>query len=293
MRKINGPTRVFLRGAAILLLSFGVCVICFSCEKDSKMSEIPSSQQSVSESQQQSTDAVDSTFTAEPDALAGGEVMKRHQPRSDERLEERHQMVRVIEQRHGLKDRKVLEAMLNVPRHWFVPKSEQSHAYWDSPLPIGHGQTISQPFIVAYMTSLLKLDADKKVLEIGTGSGYQAAILTEFTPYVYSIEIVEELGRAAEKLFPKLGYETIKVKVGDGYKGWPEYAPFDAIIVTCAPERIPSALLEQLKPNGRMIIPVGGSGQIQDMILVTKDEKSNSTKKSSMPVRFVPMVREK
>jgi protein-L-isoaspartate(D-aspartate) O-methyltransferase len=183
--------------------------------------------------------------------------------------------------------------MLNVPRHWFVPKINQLAAYADTPLPIGHGQTISQPFIVAYMTGLLDLTPQMKVLEIGTGSGYQAAVLSEFTPNVYTIEILAPLAKRAREQLSQYGYNTIKTKLGDGYKGWPQYAPFDAIIVTCAPDHIPQPLIEQLKPNGKIVIPVGKEGYVQDLLLVTKKADGSLEKKSMMPVRFVPLLREK
>lgn len=214
-------------------------------------------------------------------------------PRSEERLHDRKRMVRQIEHFYGLDDKKVLDAMLNVPRHWFVPDSQQYAAYFDGPLQIGHGQTISQPFIVAYMTALLELDANDIVLEVGTGSGYQAAILSEFTPHIFSIEILKPLADEAATRLQKHGYHTIHVKCGDGYQGWPEYAPFDAIIVTCAPDQIPSPLLEQLAPDGRIVIPVGDQWGIQELLLVTKDTQGNITKQSMMPVRFVPLIREK
>jgi len=211
-------------------------------------------------------------------------------PRSDERIQQRRQMVRRICNYYGLKDKKVLKAMENVPRHWFVPEEKAPLAYADNALPIGYDQTISQPFIVAYMTSQLKLDKNKKVLEIGTGSGYQAAVLTEFTPHVYTIEILEPLARATAKRLRKLGYPTINTRIGDGYKGWREHQPFDAIIVTAAPDHIPDALLKQLNPGGRMIIPVGQTFTIQNLMLITKDDKGKITQKKLMPVRFVPMV---
>lgn len=227
-------------------------------------------------------------------AGAGAEgvaVWKR--PRTSERQPERLQMVHQIRQGYGLTDERVLEAMRNVPRHWFVPESQQAWAYLDSPLPIGYGQTISQPFIVAYMTGVLNLEPNERVLEIGTGSGYQAAVLNEFTPYVFTIEIVRPLAQRAMETFARYGYETIRVRIGDGYKGWPEAAPFDAIIVTCAPDEIPKPLLEQLKPAGRMIIPVGSESGIQELVLVQKDALGGIRKRSVMPVRFVPLVREK
>ena len=212
------------------------------------------------------------------------------QPRSDDRIQQRRQMVSLIRNYYGLGDEKVLKAMENVPRHWFVPKKYSKMAYDNRPLPIGHDQTISQPYIVAYMTSQLKLDKNSKVLEIGTGSGYQAAILTEFTPHVYTIEILEPLAHATSKLLKERGYTTINTRMGDGYKGWPEHGPFDAIIVTAAPGHIPVALLEQLAPSGRMIIPVGQTHSTQKLLLVTKDAKGKIAKKTLMPVRFVPMI---
>ncbi len=226
---------------------------------------------------------------SEPNVIA----MVWSHPRSDERLNERKHMVNKIKRLYRLHNKKVLDAMGAVPRHWFVPDKMQRHAYEDSPLPIGHDQTISQPFIVAYMTSLLQLDPNDVVLEVGTGSGYQAAVLSEFTPHVFSIEILEPLAETAKTYLRKRGYNTIRLKCGDGYKGWPQYSPFDAIIVTCAPEHIPSPLLEQLAPDGKIVIPVGGRYGIQDLLLVTKDEKGKITKKSMMPVRFVPLTREK
>jgi protein-L-isoaspartate(D-aspartate) O-methyltransferase len=190
-------------------------------------------------------------------------------------------------------DPNVLQAMLDVPRHWFMPKSQQTAAYMDGPQPIGHGQTISQPFIVAYMTQLLELTPEKKVLEIGTGSGYQAAVLSELTPHVYTIEIVEPLGLRAKSEFDKRGYTTIKTMIGDGYKGWPEHAPFDAVIVTCAPDHTPQPLIDQLKPAGCIVIPVGSVWNVQDLMKVTKKTDGTLEKRSMMPVRFVPLVREK
>ena len=211
-------------------------------------------------------------------------------PRTDERIQQRRQMVRHLRSYYGLKDEKVLMAMEDVPRHWFVPKKRSRFAYADSPLPIGYDQTISQPFIVAYMTSQLSLDKNKKVLEIGTGSGYQAAILTEFTPHVYTIEILEPLARATAKRLQELGYTTINTRIGDGYQGWPEHQPFDAIIVTAAPGHIPAALLQQLAPGGRMIVPIGRTSTTQNLMLITKNARGEITKKNLMPVRFVPMV---
>ncbi len=199
----------------------------------------------------------------------------------------REEMVRTQIEARGIKDRGVLEAMRKVRRHQFVPPRYQRFAYEDTPLSIGEGQTISQPYIVALMTELLRLTGKEKVLEIGTGSGYQAAILAELAAYVYTVEILPNLAHQADQLLKRLGYKNILVKCGDGYFGWKEYAPFDAIIVTCAPEEIPSALVEQLADGGRMVMPVGSTSQ--ELILIEK--KNNEIKiKDVIPVRFVPML---
>jgi len=182
--------------------------------------------------------------------------------------------------------------MLNVPRHWFVPPALQRQAYRDGPLPIGHDQTISQPYIVALMTEALRLNRDSKVLEVGTGSGYQAAVLAEIPPHVFTIEIVEPLARRAMETFEQRGYRTIKARIGDGYAGWPEHAPFDAIIVTCAPDHVPPKLIEQLKPQGRLCIPVGDQGGIQSLKLAVKSAQGDLTTTDLIPVRFVPMTGE-
>lgn len=191
----------------------------------------------------------------------------------------------------GISDSRVIKAVRKVERHLFVPEGAKRFAYTDGPLSIGEGQTISQPYIVAFMTEHLSLKPDMKVLEIGTGSGYQAAVLAEIVNEVYTIEIVEKLGLRSKKLLADLGYENIFVKIGDGYEGWIEHAPYDAIIVTCAPNRIPDPLKDQLAEGGRMIIPVGGQG-IQYLILNTK-KKGRIKQVSVLPVRFVPMVNKK
>jgi len=190
--------------------------------------------------------------------------------------------------RRGIKNRKVLEAFRKVQRHRFVPERYRSQAYEDHPLPIGEGQTISQPYIVAYMTEALGLNPSDRVLEVGTGSGYQAAILAELCDHVFSIEIVESLGKRAEALLKDLGYQNISIKIGDGYQGWEEHAPFDAIIVTCAPTDVPAPLKRQLKEGGLMVIPVGARFA-QDLVLLRK-QKGALQIESSLPVRFVPMV---
>jgi protein-L-isoaspartate(D-aspartate) O-methyltransferase len=213
-------------------------------------------------------------------------------PRTAEYADRRKQMVNHIVNAYDLDDPDILRALTDVPRHWFVPDYQIPRAYTDSPLSIGHNQTISQPYIVALMTSLLDLDDTKKVLEIGTGSGYQAAVLNEFTPHVYTIEIIEPLAAATIKKMNSLGYETINFRIGDGYNGWPEARPFDAIIVTAAPDHVPPNLLEQLAPGGKMVIPVGRVFSIQDLLLITKDTNGNITRRSTIPVRFVPLLRE-
>lgn len=204
----------------------------------------------------------------------------------------RKEMVEFQIKRRGIKDEKVLSAMLKVPRHLFVPPEWANQAYKDYPLPIGEGQTISQPYIVALMTASLCLKGNERVLEIGTGSGYQAAVLAEIVKEVYTIEIREGLALLAEKRLKKMGYKNIKVKVGDGYLGWKEYAPFDGIIVTCAAPTPPPPLIEQLKEGGRMVIPLEENPFYQSLVLLEK-EKGRIKKKSIEAVRFVPMVREK
>jgi protein-L-isoaspartate(D-aspartate) O-methyltransferase len=201
----------------------------------------------------------------------------------------REKMVETQIKARGVKDLRVLSAMFKVERHLFVPKEYQTSAYSDQPLPIGEGQTISQPYIVALMTELLELKGGEKVLEVGTGSGYQAAILGELAKEVYTIEIVETLASSAKKRLQELGYQNIMVKAGDGYLGWPEAAPFDAIMVTCAPDHIPTPLLEQLKEGGRMVVPVGSYTQELKKI-VKRSGKLEAT--SIIPVIFVPMTGE-
>jgi protein-L-isoaspartate(D-aspartate) O-methyltransferase len=201
----------------------------------------------------------------------------------------REKMVESQIKSRGVRDPRVLSAMLKVERHLFVPKEFQNSAYSDQPLPIGEGQTISQPYIVALMTELLELKGGERVLEVGTGSGYQAAILAELAAEVYTIEIVEKLASSAQKVLLELGYQNIKVKAGDGYLGWPEAAPFDAILITCAPDHIPKPLLDQLKEGGRMVVPVGTYSQELKKI-VKKSGKIETT--DIIPVIFVPMTGE-
>ena len=204
--------------------------------------------------------------------------------------QQRKQMVTRQLLSRDIQDSRVLKAMTTVPRHLFVPLNMRSLSYQDSALPIEHDQTISQPYIVALMSQLLSVEPGDKVLEIGTGSGYQAAVLAEMGVEVFTIEIISELGVQAEKLLTELGYDKVKVKIGDGYLGWPENAPFDGIIVTCAPTEIPEPLEEQLAEGGRMVIPVGKSG-FQQLYLLTKT-KGKIIQQKIIDVRFVPMVDE-
>ena len=209
---------------------------------------------------------------------------------AQEYQEERHEMVQTQIRSRGIKSSQVLEAMRKVPRHRFIPERLASLAYSDRPLPIGHEQTISQPFIVAFMTEALGIKEGEKVLEIGSGSGYQAAILAEMGAEVWTIEIVPELAEMAEKNLTEAGYTNVHVKCGNGYKGWPEEAPFDAVIITAAPESIPKKLVDQLKTGGTMILPVGSVNSIQSLKKIVKKE-DGIKQKTLIPVRFVPMVR--
>jgi protein-L-isoaspartate(D-aspartate) O-methyltransferase len=187
-------------------------------------------------------------------------------------------------------DPAVIEAMNTVPRHEFVPDDIRSEAYENRPLPIGYGQTISQPYIVALMTDLLQPQPEHRVLEIGTGSGYQAAVLSKLVAEVYSIEIIEELAESTTRLLERQGYENIKTRIADGYEGWPQYAPFDSIIVTAAISHIPPPLVQQLKKGGRMVIPVGTRFQTQYLTLIEKDKLGEVTTKQLLPVYFVPFT---
>ncbi len=208
----------------------------------------------------------------------------------DKYLDARTEMVQTQIVARGIKDEKVIGAMLKVERHLFVPQAYRAEAYEDYPLPIGEGQTISQPYIVAFMTEALDLGKKDKVLEIGTGSGYQAAILAEICDSVFTIEIYRSLGLSAIKTLDELGYTNVFVKIGDGYEGWAEHSPYDAIIVTCSPTHVPEMLESQLAENGRMIIPVGGS-YTQELVLMEKQD-GKLKKKEVLPVRFVPMIDE-
>ena len=200
-------------------------------------------------------------------------------------------MVREQIIRRGISNNQVIDVMQNTPRHRFVPDGVADYAYQDNALPIGKGQTISQPYIVAFMTETLDVDSTYKVLEIGTGSGYQAAVLSPLVKHVYTIEIVKMLAQRADSTLKALSYNNVTVRLGDGYKGWPEEAPFDRIIGTAAPPEIPKALIDQLKPGGKMVLPVGTNWQ--EIVVLTKSKSGKIQKKNVLPVRFVPMVHQK
>ena len=200
-------------------------------------------------------------------------------------------MVREQIIRRGISNNQVIDVMQNTPRHRFVPDGVADYAYQDNALPIGKGQTISQPYIVAFMTETLDVDSTYKVLEIGTGSGYQAAVLSPLVKHVYTIEIVKMLAQRADSTLKALSYNNVTVRWGDGYKGWPEQAPFDRIIGTAAPSEIPKALIDQLKPGGKMVLPVGTNWQ--EIVVLTKSKSGKIQKKNVLPVRFVPMVHQK
>jgi protein-L-isoaspartate(D-aspartate) O-methyltransferase len=211
-------------------------------------------------------------------------------PASDPFAAAREQMVRSQLAARGVRDARVLAAMGRVPRHELVPAELQGEAYDDRPLPIGHGQTISQPYIVAAMTEALHLGGDERVLEVGTGSGYQAAVLAELAREVYTIEIVAPLAERARRDLERLGYANVQVRQGDGYRGWPEHAPFDAIVVTAAPDHVPEPLVAQLALGGRLVLPLGGSFA-QELVLLTRGA-DGVTRQELLPVRFVPMTGE-
>ena len=223
-------------------------------------------------------------------ALAAGLCMGMAGTQAEDFAAQRQQMVASQIRGRGISDAAVLKAMETVPRHRFVPPEVRALAYGDTPLPIGHGQTISQPYIVALMSQLLAVEPGRRVLEIGTGSGYQAAVLADMGVHVFTIEIVPELGRQAINVLDALGFKNIQVKIGDGYKGWPEHAPFDAIIVTCAPTNVPEPLKAQLAEGGRMVIP-SGEKYNQQLFLLTK-HKGKIKQEKIVDVRFVPMVDE-
>ena len=203
----------------------------------------------------------------------------------------REAMVREQIAERGVRDPRVIEAMRQVPRHLFVPLPDRERAYADAPVPIGEGQTISQPYIVALMTELVRPQPTDRALEVGTGSGYQAAVLSRVVEHVYTIELEETLGRRAEGVLRELKHDNVTVRIGDGYAGWPEHAPFDIIMVTAAPEQIPQPLIDQLKPGGRLIVPVGPRFTVQQLQLIEKDAAGAIHTKNVSPVMFVPLRR--
>jgi protein-L-isoaspartate(D-aspartate) O-methyltransferase len=209
---------------------------------------------------------------------------------NDDRAAQRARMVERQLASRDIDDRRVLDAMRSVPRHLFVDPDQAAHAYDDGPLPIGHGQTISQPYIVALMTQLARPQPGDRVLEIGTGSGYQAAVLAKLASQVYTIEIVEPLAAEAKARLQRLGYDNVTVRAGDGYAGWPEHAPFDVVILTAAPEKVPAPLLEQLKPGGRLVAPIGSAFLGQELRLIEKRADGSLRTTRSVPVRFVPFT---
>ena len=190
-------------------------------------------------------------------------------------------------------DSKVVEALLAVPRHEFVPERRRAQAYINHALPIGEGQTISQPYVVAMMTQLAEVDAHSRVLEIGTGSGYQAAVLAEIADHVYTIEIIESLAARAAATLERLGFDNVDVRAGDGYRGWPEHAPFDAILVTAAPETVPQPLIDQLAVGGKLVVPVGSQYETQSLQVLEKRDDGSIATRDVLPVRFVPFTRDK
>ncbi len=213
-----------------------------------------------------------------------------HAGEADPHAEDRRRMVAEQIRGRGVRDPAVLAAMESVPRECFVPEELAGRAFADGPLPIGDGQTISQPYIVALMTDLLEIEDDHVVLEVGTGSGYQAAVLAELAAQVYTIEIIESLGRSATARLERLGYDNIEVRIGDGYRGWPRHAPFDGIIVTAAADEIPPPLIEQLKPGGRLVAPVASGLMAEQLTLLTKTESGEIRTREILPVRFVPLT---
>ncbi|MGV8119488.1 MAG: protein-L-isoaspartate(D-aspartate) O-methyltransferase [Candidatus Xenobiia bacterium LiM19] len=217
----------------------------------------------------------------------------RHDREASSPEEMREVMVKTQLEGRGIKDKAVLEAMGRIPRHFFVPAHLSTRAYEDNPLPIGSDQTISQPYVVALMTESLKLDKNCRVLEIGTGSGYQAAVLAKIVKEVYTIEIIRELADRAKKTLESQNYTNVTVRCGDGYSGWKERAPFDAVMVTAAAENVPQPLIDQLKPGGRLCIPVGRQGEVQALMLLTKKADGSVEKKHITSVLFVPLTRQK
>ena len=291
--KYPGFIKKWMYVPLLLLLLLGLFTIIFAVKSVTKPGPTLASENKEADVNQAPADA-NQQPEQEPNAPKDKKPPRpeHKHPAFNERVKERARMVARQIQARDVNDPNVLKAMRTVPRHAFVRSREQRYAYGDYPLPIGQDQTISQPYIVAFMTQALKLRRDSKVLEIGTGSGYQAAVCAEIAREVYTIEIVEALAKSAKEKLKKLGYPNVFVKAGDGFFGWPDKGPFDAIIGTAAARRIPEPLLEQLKPGGRMIIPTGSTYGFQYLVLITKDKDGKIHKSKVMPVRFVPMTGE-
>jgi len=282
----------WLYGMVSLLMAAGLFGIIFAINK---IAEPPAVR--ASENKEKEADANEASAEPNEQEVKDPNDKKPKRPEHKhpafkERVEERKNMVARQIRARDVKDPNVLKAMQVVPRHALIGANMQSYAYADRPLPIGYEQTISQPYVVAFMTEALQLKSDSKVLEIGTGSGYQAAVCAEIAKEVYTIEIVEGLAKSAKERLKELGYPNVFVRFGDGFFGWKEKAPFDAIIGTAAAGRIPEPLIEQLKPGGVMILPYGTPRGFQYLVLITKDQKGKISKKNVMPVRFVPMTGE-
>jgi protein-L-isoaspartate(D-aspartate) O-methyltransferase len=280
-------TYVFL--PVLILLLFTVIFTAKSLKEPSSKAVLASENKNV-DANQPSADANTQPKQKAPEEEKETPRPKHTHPAFSQHSKERTEMVATQIRAHGVRDPNVLNSLRTVPRHVFVLPSDLRRAYSDQPLPIGLGQTISQPYIVGYMTEALKLDTESKVLEIGTGSGYQAAVCAEIAQEVYTIEILEELAKSAQERLKELGYRNVSVKAADGYFGWKEKSPFDAIIVTCTAGFVPPPLIEQLKPNGRMILPLGSPFGAQTLVLITKDDKGKVQSKQLLPVRFVPML---
>ena len=272
---------------AILLAAAGIVILALAAKGTEKTDRKPASPEpAVVEPASAEKTAASPQATEAPEST---EEAPWTPPRFTARQPERDRMVQVI-RAYGLTDPGVLKAMSAVPRHEFVPPRLAADAYDDNPLPIGYGQTISQPYIVAEMTRQLQLTPASRVLEVGTGSAYQAAVLTEFTRHVFTIEIIKPLAEAAAKRLKRLGYGVVAVRAADGYHGWPERGPFDAIIVTAAAGHIPPPLIGQLKRGGKMVVPVGAPYAVQSLMLIEKGEDGTVRSRSLMAVRFVPLV---
>jgi protein-L-isoaspartate(D-aspartate) O-methyltransferase len=271
----------FMSPAKVSLLAMLIVISLLSCKKTLAFAAYA-----------QASPAVDKTKESPPTSSQDTQLPRPAHKHTafGERQAERLGMVDWQIRKRGIADPNVLTALETVPRHVFVRRGDLRQAYNDHPLPIGSGQTISQPYIVAYMTEALNLKPHFKVLEIGTGSGYQAAVCAEIAAQVHTIEILQTLAESAEKRLKELGYLNVFVKNADGYYGWPDKAPFDAIIITCATGFVPPPLIEQLKPGGIMILPLGSSFGYQVLVIITKDDKGKTSSKELLPVRFVPML---